>query len=87
MDVENIHNAVDMKNYKERIFKVPLFMDEDDHILYAPLSSFKAIKPFIVLGFTPQKRFSEGSPSKSKGVTQIVNPKEIRESVPEKTGT
>jgi hypothetical protein len=46
-------------------------MDEDDHILYSPLSSTKAQSPYIVIGFTPLKRFlkAEVSPSKSKGIS------------------
>jgi ATP sulfurylase len=32
-EVENIFEACDLKNFKERIFKVPLFMDEDEQML------------------------------------------------------
>ena len=55
-------------------------MDEDEHIFYSPLSSTKAQKPYIVLGFTPIKRFSqlEVSP-KSKGTTQTVQQKTVKE--------
>jgi len=42
IEAENIFEACDLKNYKERIFKVPLFMDEDEHIFYSPLAFTKA---------------------------------------------
>jgi hypothetical protein len=42
IEVENIYESCDLKNYKERIFKIPLFEDLDEHIFYTPLASYKA---------------------------------------------
>lgn len=73
IEAENIFEACDLKNFKERIFKVPLFMDDDEHIFYSPLASTKARNPYIVLGFTPIKRFSQQEVSpKGKGKTSTV---------------
>lgn len=58
IEVENLYEAVDFKGYKERAFKLPLFQDLEEHIFYTPLTSYKATKPFIIIGITPLKKFA-----------------------------
>lgn len=58
IEVENLYEALDFKSYKEKVYKLPLFQDLEEHIFYSPLNGYKAHKPFVVLGFTPLKKFS-----------------------------
>jgi hypothetical protein len=62
IEIENIYDSCDLKNFKERIFKVPLFDDLDEHIFYTSMASFKAQKPYIVLAFTPAQPVAKASP-------------------------
>jgi hypothetical protein len=70
LEVENIYEALDHKGSKERIYKIPLFDDEDEHIFYTPLSAYKAHRPFITLGITPLKKFESPSTTQNKKTTQ-----------------
>lgn len=63
-------------------------MDDDEHIFYSPLASTKARNPYIVLGFTPIKRFSQQEVSpKGKGKTSTVQQKSIEKTAVRKETT
>jgi len=41
IEAKKIYESCDLKNFKERIFNVPLYEDLDEHIFYTPHASYK----------------------------------------------